>query len=343
MADAQLHYQLHLAMLRPGGLPPLRVTKQVAEDEHSFLWQDLAADARYCFRLAATPRLEAPMTEALLSDEICYSTCGCSANGMPHKASSAGTCSSNCTSCMLWGAALGTILTLAACVLCVHLGWHSYFARQLSVIRQGQHGHRVNGAYSYLTTNEVAAELEPRLHRVESMQAEVAPRPSSVAAPLGLPLGLSTSASADSLGSVAATPKLPDNVGLLSMLEPYPMIDAAAFERQWTRSDGRGCIVSAPLPRASLPSPEETELALTHSGLMCIAAGAVDQMHKSYFAAQLRGSGEWLMLELVVFSDRGIVQGMFRGESDSWLPMLVDHFTAVLSRALGAQFERSST
>ena len=36
-------------------------------------------------------------------------------------------------------------------------------------------------------------------------------------------------------------------------------------------------------------------MALTHEGLMCIAAGAVSGTHKSYFAAQLRGSGEWLM------------------------------------------------
>tara|TARA_B100000795_G_scaffold24925_1_gene16643 strand:+ start:1722 stop:1838 length:117 start_codon:yes stop_codon:yes gene_type:complete len=34
---------------------------------------------------------------------------------------------------------------------------------------------------------------------------------------------------------------------------------------------------------------------------MCIAAGAIGPIHKSYFAAQLRGSGQWFMLELVVY------------------------------------------
>ena len=41
---------------------------------------------------------------------------------------------------------------------------------------------------------------------------------------------------------------------------------------------------------------------------MCIAAGALGPIHKSYFAAQLRGGGEWLMLELVVYSESGSVQ-----------------------------------
>ena len=45
----------------------------------------------------------------------------------------------------------------------------------------------------------------------------------------------------------------------------------------------------------------QVEAGLTHAGLMCIAAGAIGPIHKSYFAAQLRGGGEWLMLELVVY------------------------------------------
>ena len=53
----------------------------------------------------------------------------------------------------------------------------------------------------------------------------------------------------------------------------------------------------------------QVEAALTHAGLMCIAAGAIGPIHKSYFAAQLRGGGEWLMLELVVYWESGYRAG----------------------------------
>ena len=92
-------------------------------------------------------------------------------------------------------------------------------------------------------------------------------------------------------------------VGLprLPPLEAYPMIDAAAFEVQWSQAERHFKTRTAGFPPTPLLTPDEVEAGLTHAGLMCIAAGAIGPIHKSYFAAQLRSTGEWLMLELVVY------------------------------------------
>ena len=147
------------------------------------------------------------------------------------------------------------------------------------------------------------------------------------------------------------------------------------------------------------------QVGLTHAGLMCIAAGAIGPMHKSYFAAQLRGTrqlvesgrgaafrqrtmarpwparwlsvllqplerrfglseaprrptrcqlpaalqtaasrlqptgtGEWLMLELVVYWDARSVQATFRSDAPGWLLPLTAHFAAVLGQLLNTHF-----
>ena len=116
------------------------------------------------------------------------------------------------------------------------------------------------------------------------------------------------------------------------------MIDAAAFELQWSKHERSARVMSAALPPTPLPTPDEVEVGLTHAGLMCIAAGAIGEMHKSYFAAQLRGSGEWLMLELVLHWDARQVHATFRCGSVPWLPRLADHFAAHLGRALRVAF-----
>ena len=78
-------------------------------------------------------------------------------------------------------------------------------------------------------------------------------------------------------------------------------------------------MVSAAFPPTPLLTPEEIELGLTHAGLMCIAAGAVEAVHKSYFAAQLRGTREWFMLELVIYWDSATVHATFRSDAPHWL------------------------
>ncbi|KAL3894245.1 MAG: hypothetical protein SGPRY_013861, partial [Prymnesium sp.] len=62
------------------------------------------------------------------------------------------------------------------------------------------------------------------------------------------------------------------------------------------------------LPSPSSGAAEEAEEALTRGGLTCIAAGAIGSVHKAYFAAMLRGSAEWFMLELVMHSDTSTAQ-----------------------------------
>eukprot|EP00965_Chrysotila_dentata_P081587 2694048-Pleurochrysis_carterae.AAC.1 len=127
------------------------------------------------------------------------------------------------------------------------------------------------------------------------------------------------------------------------MLEPYPLIDASAFESCWSGSSDRSAVFHASL-RAS-PSPDEVELALTHAGLVCIAAGAVGEVHKSYYAAQLRpharGGGEWLMLELIVQLHARAVQASFRASAEGWLSQTIEHFVPVLARAIDAELHRA--
>ena len=77
---------------------------------------------------------------------------------------------------------------------------------------------------------------------------------------------------------------------------------------------------------------------LVDAGLTCIAAGAVDTMHKSYFATHLVGSGEWFMLEVIIFWDAASAQATFRTPCAEQLPPLADHFGRVLSAAMRASF-----
>jgi len=77
--------------------------------------------------------------------------------------------------------------------------------------------------------------------------------------------------------------------------------------------------------------------------MVCIAAGAVGDVHKAYFAAQIAPTppGELLMLELVVAVVRSSGGGAdatatFRSLCAQHLHALSHHFGAVLTAALGS-------
>ena len=124
----------------------------------------------------------------------------------------------------------------------------------------------------------------------------------------------------------------------LPAFEQYPMIEPSAFERQWSACAAHARALSAPMPGGAPLAPEEIELALTHVGLMCIAAGSVGASHKSYYAAQLRDGGDWLMLELVLHWEARAVHATFRCGDPTWLTRLADHFASHLGRALRVNF-----
>ena len=107
---------------------------------------------------------------------------------------------------------------------------------------------------------------------------------------------------------------------------------------------------------------DKAEEALSRDGLVCIAAGMLGSIHKSYFAAQLRNSSEWFMLELVLHWDTVVaqvasfepsfthhklivnssqliilvIQATFRCSTASWVSPLCEHFVAVLDDALSS-------
>ena len=68
------------------------------------------------------------------------------------------------------------------------------------------------------------------------------------------------------------------------------------------------------------------------------AAGSVGASHKSYYAAQLRDGGDWLMLELVLHWEARAVHATFRCGDPTWLTRLADHFASHLGRALRVNF-----
>jgi hypothetical protein len=215
------------------------------------------------------------------------------------------------------GGVLGAALTVFLLALGSRAGLLSVsFSRPPLVMPGGARSRRGAGrsCYSHLTTDEASVELEQHEGR----------RP----APVGR--------AAAGGGGAVTSPLVGHDVSRL--LEPHPLFDATAFERRWGACAERHRVLSARLGPAGgpCPSPDETEEALTRAGLVCIATGAVGNMHKSYYAGTLRGGGEWFMLELVVFWDDGSVQAAFRADSTAPLPQLADHYAGLLSRHFNA-------
>ena len=105
---------------------------------------------------------------------------------------------------------------------------------------------------------------------------------------------------------------------------------------------------------AHAPLSESVESALGQLGMACIASGAVGDVHKSYFAAQLQptpgrtGAGgvhsgaELVMLELVIAPAIGGGGGVaavatFRCVTQAVLWPLASHFGAILTHVLGSE------
>mmetsp|Transcript_11553 Transcript_11553/g.35722 ORF Transcript_11553/g.35722 Transcript_11553/m.35722 type:complete len:357 (+) Transcript_11553:27-1097(+) len=303
-ASAHASYRLLLTMSRPG-TDDTHVTKLARPGLHELYWGSLPAQARSCFRVGAIST-SAP-DEERYSPETCVNSSGCDA---PPVQSDSG-------SYAFVGAVLGAALIVFALAVSVRTGLVTLSFSPPLALPTGPRSRRGVGrsCYSHLTTDEASVELEQRGLRCN--------RPGGgLGATSGFESGVDRSMAKD----------------LGGMLEKHPTIDATAFERRWAACSDRYSVFGAHLPSAvaACPTPDETEEALTIAGLVCIATGAVGTLHKSYFAGKVRGSGEWFMLELVIFWDDGRVQATFRADSTGLLPQLSDHFAHFLSQLFGS-------
>ena len=303
----ELHYQLSLTIERQGK-HDVHITKQAAAGTHSIFWGVLPEEAQCCFRIAAVDDFTVDGEDVPYSEETCFSTCSCSSQEPPEP--------SSCSTFTLSGVLLGAGLALLGCAAVLRPEW-------LQLVKQSL-ARSMGGGYGHLTTQEEFTghgpgsgsqgyELETRggvgaihapqhvpsaHHSVPTAHIEVSPRGGSGLAPLPgsrfdggsyapgqqPPTGHAAGAASGGVAAAAAT----DSSGLLAQLEPYPMIDAEAFEQQWSKSERCSRVLSAAFPPTPLLTPDEVELGLTNAGLTCIAAGAVGSIHKSYFAAQVR-------------------------------------------------------
>lgn len=303
-ANKQASYRLLLTMTRPGA-DDMHVTKLAHAGAHELFWGPLPERARSCFRVASITT--ATTDEERYSPETCVNASGCDA---APAACDGGTYA-------FVGGVLGAALTVFLLALGSRAGLLSVsFSQPPMVLPGGARSRRGAGrsCYSHLTTDEASVELEQQGGRRAAQAGRAA----------------------GGRGDAVTSPLVGHDMS--SLLEPQPLLDATAFERRWSACAERHCVLSARLGPAGAPcpSPDETEEALTRAGLVCIATGAVGNMHKSYYAGTLRGGGEWFMLELVVFWDHGSVQASFRADSTAPLPQLADHYASLLSRLFSA-------
>ncbi|KAL1495760.1 hypothetical protein AB1Y20_016622 [Prymnesium parvum] len=299
------HFWLRLSLSREPAAPELHVTKQAADDAHELRWADLPSDATSCFQLGVAENASAP---PLYSEKACYAGCrGGRLGDAPAGAPDGG--GGGCASCAAVGAVVGAACALACVGVCSALGWW-----QLLMTHAGAGGGR-GRKYAHLNTNEMGA---------AGGGIELEPQEMPLAPPHGMPCAPR---------SAHQPPRAPRDVAQ-SVLEPHPQLEAAQFEQQWAMSANCTRSFTGLLPSPSPSAADQAEESLTHGGLTCIAAGAIGKVHKLYFAALLRGSCEWFMLELVLHSDTATAHCTFRSTAAEWISPLADHYAELLGQVL---------
>lgn len=296
-------YQLQLSV-EQRGQAPVHATKHAPADARSIAWPAIPADSDACFRVAAMPHVDAHMEPppAHYGEATCYSSCSCGPN--PPGGGGGG----SCTSCAFAGAVVGALLAVAG---------FAAFTPRAGADGAGKHATAslarglVGGAYSHvLTAEELGVEME------ES-------RPCSSA-------GMGRALDGGAMGGGGS--------GVPPALEPPADLHADQFELRWSSCATRSHVLEATLPGLPDSAPDEVETALVERGFFCVAAGAVGRLHKLYFAAQLRGSADWLMLELVLHQETASAQATFRCDSPHRLAPLADDIAALLGRVLATRF-----
>ena len=126
----------------------------------------------------------------------------------------------------------------------------------------------------------------------------------------------------------------------MAAIAPPVDINAADFELRWSACATRSHALSGRLPSRS-PSAQlsdAAEAALVSRGFFCVAAGAIGELDKLYFAGQLSPSTEWLMIELVLHWPAGSVQLTLRCDAPHRLASLADECAALLAPVLRTRF-----
>ena len=328
--SAAHYYQLQMSVNRVGQ-PPFHVTRRAAAGVHSLYWPDLPAKADLCFKVAlVVGHIEVHsnnLGEPSYSEATCYSSCTCLGDDAPAVAPPPGSCASS----GLLGAIIGALLALGLTYYLTRRGGFeallSYCPKPIASMLRGV----VGGAYGALSTAELEME-----ERSSAMVANTPGQPAPL--PRGSCLSAPSAASASSAsggGSVS--------------IAPPPDINAADFELRWSACATRQHALTGRLPSAGSigalsqsSASDEAEAALVLRGFFCVAAGAVGELHKLYFAGQLGGGSDtWLMIELVLHWRANSVQATFRCDDHTRLVPLAEECAALLAPVLRVQFEKS--
>lgn len=294
-------YLLQLSVERQGQ-SVVHATRHAASDVHSIAWTELPTESEACFRVAAISAAPpgSPPPPPLFSDSTCYSSCRCvGGSSLPNTAAG-----SSCASCAFAGAILGALLAVGG----------FFFVGQRPRGSDGKHSASlahglVGGVYSHVrTADEGGIELDDSR----------------------LPPTTGT--------GLARVPLETGGGGAHPALEPPPDLQPDQFELRWSSCATRSHVLEAVVPRLSPSAPDEIETALVERGFFCVAAGAVGTVDKLYFAAQLRGSTDWLMLELVLHRETASAQATFRCDAPHRLVPLADDIGTALGRAMTTRF-----
>jgi len=244
------------------------------------------------------------------------------------------------------------------CLLASALGWWQMTLHAIPVIQENN--------YSHLATNEMVCDsscddsfgivqvkqarhlilLDERHHFVRELQCAAGALPHFFQSSKPRQSHLSTQqAQAVFVGSSPHSPSSQfarlEKWNTESLLEPHLVLEASRFEEMWGRCSAGSRLLTATFATHGKPVvhvADKAEEDLSRDGLSCIAAGMLGSMHKSYFAAQLRNSSDWFMLELVLHLDTAVAQATFRCSSASWVSPLCEHFVAVLDQTLTSSF-----
>ena len=330
---ATQHYQLQLSVARAGS-PDFHIVRHVEAGKHSLYWPDLPERADNCFRVALVPGAQPEEGDEnqpppVYSAPTCHSGCSCASAG--GGADGGG----GCARCALGGALCGAALALFGGVLFIRRGGVESCPKQVRGL--------VHGKYAHLTTAEPGLELEerPPLHAAATAAtpiSAVATPPAVRPGPLPPCTGSGAASQVASGAAYAALPPPPQapppHPSRARTLDPPADINGAEFEMRWSACTTRSHTLVGQLPGQSLPpsAPDEVEAALVSEGFFCVAAGAVGEQHKLYFAGELRGTRQWLMMELVLHWHSASVQATFRCDDHERLQPLADGFVGVPSR-----------
>ena len=326
---AEHYYQLQMSVVRDGKTT-FHVTRRARAGTHALFWPDLPERADLCFAVAtvigSVDALVANVPLPVYSESTCYSSCTClgeDAGGGGGDAGGGGGGGGSCASCAFAGAIVGAVLAVAATIFLARRSGVDLCSKQVaSGVLRGATG----GSYAGVLSDEPAMEMEERL--------------GTRATESGGPSHLAVSQPHHHHTPPLAPP--PSAPSIAALIAPPADISGADFELRWSACATRSHSLSGRLPSTSpnAAMSDDAEGCLVRRGFFCVAAGAVGELHKLYFAGALGGGpggstdAAWLMIELVLNWGATSVEVTFRCEAPSKLGALADECAALLGPVL---------